>query len=99
MKMKSPTIAEKIWKMAWPKCEGDVPVMKALRSILSWRTTPWWKERKRLGHLLKETRGVLNGEPEDLHPVFFEKGEGIQLETRGDGKTVVDWINGKATQM
>ena len=46
--MKLPTIAEKdaenIWKiMAWANFNGDAPVMKSLQSIMSWRTTSWWR--------------------------------------------------------
>ena len=37
--------AEKVWKtMAWATSDGDVPVVKALRSILRWRTPTWWRD-------------------------------------------------------
>ena len=39
-------IANKIWTtMTWAVYEGDVPIMLALRSILGWRTTAWWRSR------------------------------------------------------
>ena len=49
-KMKLPKMAEKkaetFWKtMTWTNRNGDVPVMKALRSILSWWTASWWRNR------------------------------------------------------
>ena len=31
--------------MNWAICDGDVPIMKALRSILGWRNTAWWRNR------------------------------------------------------
>ena len=35
--------AEKVWKTkAWATYEGDVPVTKASRSTLRWRTSWWW---------------------------------------------------------
>ena len=38
--------AEKIWKtMAWVGYDGTVLVMKALRSVIDWRTTAWWRTR------------------------------------------------------
>ena len=41
---------EKVWKtVAWAVYDGDVPVMKALRSILSWRTTAWWRHKSAWG--------------------------------------------------
>ena len=49
-KMKLPTVVEKnsdtVWDtMTFVFCGGDVSVMKALRSILRWRTTSWRKNR------------------------------------------------------
>ena len=49
-KMRLPTMVdknvEKVWKaVAWANYDGDVPVVKALRSILRWRTTTWWRKR------------------------------------------------------
>ena len=29
----------------WAICDGDVCIVKALRSILGWRTTTWWRRR------------------------------------------------------
>ena len=35
-------IANKIWTtVTWAMCDGDVPMLLALRSILCWRTTAW----------------------------------------------------------
>ena len=31
--------------MTWAVYEGDVPIMRALRSMLGWRTTAWWKSQ------------------------------------------------------
>ena len=31
--------------MSWPGYEGDVPLVRALRSFLGWRTTAWWRSR------------------------------------------------------
>ena len=43
-------IASKIWTtMTWAVNDGDVPIMLALRSILVWRTTPWWRSRSSCG--------------------------------------------------
>ena len=36
--------------MAWTNYKGDVPVVKALRSVLSWRTIIMVEEWKRLDH-------------------------------------------------
>ena len=49
-KMKLPTMAEKNAEkvsetVARATDDGDIPVMKALRSILRWRTTTWWENR------------------------------------------------------
>ena len=39
-------IASKIWTtMTWAVCEGDVSIMRVLRSTLGWRTTAWWRSR------------------------------------------------------
>ena len=36
--------AEKEWTtMAWATHDGDFPVIEALRSILRWKTTSWWR--------------------------------------------------------
>ena len=41
--------AEKIWKtMTWATYD-EVPVMRALRSILGWRTTTRWRNRNGWG--------------------------------------------------
>ena len=38
--------AEKLWKsMSWVGYDGTVPVMKALRTVIEWRTTEWWRTR------------------------------------------------------
>ena len=43
-------IANKIWTtVTWADYEGDVPMMLALRSILGWRTTAWWRSRASWG--------------------------------------------------
>ena len=31
--------------MNWAIYDGDVAIMRALRSILGWRTTAWWRNR------------------------------------------------------
>ena len=31
--------------MTWAVYEGEVPIPRALRSILGWRTTAWWRSR------------------------------------------------------
>ena len=42
--------AEKVWKtMVWAVHEGEIPVLKALRSVIGWRTTVWWRNRS-VGH-------------------------------------------------
>ena len=42
--------AEKIWKsMSWVGYEGTVPVVKALRTVIEWRTTAWWRTRSAKG--------------------------------------------------
>ena len=42
--------AEKIWKsMSWVGYDGTVPVMKALRTVIEWRTTAWWRTRSAKG--------------------------------------------------
>ena len=63
--MKLPTMAdenaENIWKtMAWASYDGDVPVMKAPRSLLRWRTSTWClgRAREACGCLNMERRGV-----------------------------------------
>ena len=36
--------AEQVWKtMAWAVYKGEVLVLKALRSVVGWRTTAWWR--------------------------------------------------------
>ena len=38
--------AEKVWKtMAWAEKVGEVPVLTALRFVVGWRTTAWWRNR------------------------------------------------------
>ena len=38
--------AEKTWKpMAWAVYDGDVTVVKTLRSLLRWKTTTCWMNR------------------------------------------------------
>ena len=49
-----PTLVEKnvdkIWTtMIWAIHDGEVPTMRALRSILGWRTTTWWRNRSAWG--------------------------------------------------
>ena len=164
--------AEKVWKtMAWATYDGDVLVVKALRSILRWRSPTWWPNRsasgmrvdpihvsrwkhqwcfsqrgrgvgysygqvgwrgKRLGtrnvpkkkkhppkkdevimaplkmarrhskHLLKKaTRSSQQKQTRELDPTVRDvpgRGTGIQVEIRGDSKTVEDWIHGIARQ-
>ena len=35
-----------IWEtLTWAIYDGEVPVMRVLRSILGWRTTSWWRNR------------------------------------------------------
>ena len=42
--------AEKVWKMmAWADNDGEVPVLKALRLVIGWRTTAWWRNRSSWG--------------------------------------------------
>ena len=53
-KMGLPLLTEKIvdniWMTTnWAIYDGDVPTMKALRSILVWRTTAWWRSRSSWG--------------------------------------------------
>ena len=36
-------IASKIWSTTWAVYDGDVPILLALRSMLGWRTTVWWR--------------------------------------------------------
>ena len=39
-------IASKFWTtVMWAVYDGDVPIMMALRSILGWRMTLWWRSR------------------------------------------------------
>ena len=43
-------IVDKIWTtMNWAIHDGDVPIMKVLRSILGRRTTTWWRNRSARG--------------------------------------------------
>ena len=35
--------------MAWAVYESEVPVLKALRSVVEWRTTAWWRNRSAWG--------------------------------------------------
>ena len=30
----------------WAIYDGEVPVMRALHSVLGWRTTPWWRSKR-----------------------------------------------------
>ena len=44
-------IANKFWTtVTWAVYDEDVPIMLALRSILGWRTTAWWRSRSSLGY-------------------------------------------------
>ena len=46
-------------------------------------------------------RNIVRGGIEPLDPVILDdpsESKGGQLEIRGDSKTVVEWINGKARQ-
>ena len=39
-------MVDKFWMTtSWALLDGDVPIMKALRSILEWKTTTWWRSR------------------------------------------------------
>ena len=43
----------------------------------------------------------MSNKPRDLDLMVLDipkEGKGVQLEIRGDRKTVVDWLNGKARQ-
>ena len=35
--------------MSWAGYDGPVPVMKALRTVIEWRTTAWWRTRSTKG--------------------------------------------------
>ena len=51
--------------------------------------------------MLKKFIGVQSNKPRGLDPMVLEaprKSEGIQVEIRGESKTVVGWINGTARQ-
>ena len=82
-------IANKVWTtMTWAVYDGDVPVMLALRSLLVWRTTAWWRSRSSWG---------MAWDPNNVqiwkHKVGFHN-RGVQWDTpmarwAGDGK---DWI-------
>ena len=57
--------------------------------------------RRPTKQMAKHICELLSKEPRQLGPMFLKdsgKGEGIQVEIRGDSKTVVDWINGKARE-
>ena len=42
--------AETVWKtIAWAVNEGEVPVLKALRYVIGWRTTAWWRNMSAWG--------------------------------------------------
>ena len=62
--------------MDWADYNGDVPVKKALRSVLSWRTASWWRNTSAWSMR--------------VDPMNVRKGKGTQLGIRGDSKTVVD---------
>ena len=39
-------IVDNIWMTTnWAIYDGDVPILKALRSVLEWGTTTWWRNR------------------------------------------------------
>ena len=39
-------IVDNIWTtVSWAIHDGEVPVMRSLRSILGWRTAAWWRSR------------------------------------------------------
>ena len=43
-------IVDKIWMTTnWATYDGNVPILKALRSILVWKTTTWWRSRSAWG--------------------------------------------------
>ena len=74
--------------MTWAVYDGDVPIMLALRSILEWRTTAWWRSRSSWG---------MTWDPYNVqrwkHKVGFHN-RGIQWDTpmaRWAGE-VKDWI-------
>ena len=159
--------AEKVWKtMAWAVHEGEVPVLKALRFVIGWRTTAWWRNKSAWGmkwdplnitcwkhkwgfhnrgvawdtplarragsgedwiqkwrmnppkkteavpalvrairlsplHIKKTEGGIPHRKGRELDPLVTEPPrtvDGIELVIRGDSKTVVDLINGKAKQ-
>ena len=53
-KMGLPTMAEKVvdnigTTMNWAVYDGEVPVMRALRAVLGWRTTSWWRSKSAWG--------------------------------------------------
>ena len=50
--------AETVWKtIAWAVNEGEVPVLKALRYVIGWRTTAWWRNMSAWG--MKWDRWIL----------------------------------------
>ena len=85
----SEKIAYKIWTtMRWAVYDGDVPIMLALRSLLGWRTTAWWRSR---------SSWCMAWDPNSVqrwkHKVGFHN-RGVQWDTPmarwvGEGK---DWI-------
>ena len=60
--------------MAWVTHDGDVPVLKARRSMLRWRTTTWWQHRSAWG-----TRVDLVNVSKWKHKcVFSQQGRGLE---------------------
>ena len=43
------TLWTKSGRLNWAVCHGEVPIMRALRAVLGWRTTTWWRNRSALG--------------------------------------------------
>ena len=88
-----PLLTEKIAsKMSttttWAVYDGDVPIMQALRSILGWRTTAWWRSRSSSG-MAWDPGNVQRRKQK----VWFHN-RGVQWDTpmarwAGEGK---DWI-------
>ena len=68
--------ASEIWTtVTWAVYEGDVPIMRALRSILAWRTSAWWRSR---------ASWVMAWDPNNVHSWKHEVGfhnRGVQWDT------------------
>ena len=52
--------AERLWKsMSWVNYNGKVPILKALRAVIGWRTAEWWRNRSAKG--MSEDPGNVTG--------------------------------------